>query len=259
MIPWLALGLACTINAGETWPLTGTVLEVHSAELVVDHDDIDGFMKGMAMAFDAEPSLTRKVVAGDVIRAQLLVSGGQYRLTGIEVTGHEDLATRADNPPPMPLALGELLPSLTVATSGGDVVVGQGQGVPTILTFLFTSCPNPAYCPALASRLGALAPKLGDQARIVAITLDPETDSLAVLDGWGAQFGAGPPRWLLGRLPLEQLTPLLGRAGVNRILGDGPLTHNLVLLALDASGRVVFKAPDNRWDEAALLASLGVP
>jgi len=254
--PWLALTLACTIPAGDHYPLTGTVLEVHEDSLVVDHDDIEGFMKGMAMSFGVEPSLTRRVTEGDVIRAQLLVKGGSYLLTGLEVTGHEDLATRADNPPPLPLQLGEILPALQVETTDGVATVGAGQGVPTVLTFLFTTCPNPEYCPALATRLAALQPLLVDRARIVAITLDPETDTLPVLETWGAGFGASAPTWVFGRLPVETLGPLLYRAGVSRLVEDGPLTHNLVLLALDRDGTVRLKAPDNTWDPEEVAAAV---
>jgi protein SCO1/2 len=253
---WFLFAWACSIPAGDTYPLTGTVLEVEFDTIVVDHDDIDGFMKGMAMSFGAEPSLTRRVQPGDEIRAQLLVQGGTYLLTGLEVTGHQDLALRADNPPPRPLAIGEQLPAIGVSTTIGETTLGAGQGIPTVLTFLFTTCPSAEYCPALATRLAALQPLLVNKARILAITLDPETDTLAVLQVWGAGFGAAAPTWVFGRLPVEQLTPLLYRAGVNRVVGDGPLTHSLVLLALDADGFVRLKSPDNTWDPVQVAQAI---
>ncbi len=250
---------ACNFDAGRTYPVTGTVLEVHERSLLVDHDEIVGVMKPMAMSFETEPSLTRKVTPGDQIRALLLVNGPSYRLTGVEVTGHTDLATRADSPQPLPLQVGDTLAARQVETTIGPVTVGAGQGAPTVLTYLFTTCPNPEYCPALATRLAALQPLLPDTARILAITLDPDTDTLPVLEAWGAGFGARPPGWIFGRLPLEQLGPLLHLSGVNRLSDRGPLTHNLVLLALDADGVVRLRAPDNGWDPAAVAAALGAP
>ncbi len=257
--PWLLAALACTIPAGQTYPLTGTVLEVHAESLVVDHDDIDGFMKGMAMSFGAEPSLTRQVAPGDVIRAQLLVSGGTYLLTGLQVTGREDLAIRADNPPPMPLKLGETLPALQVETLAGPITVGAGQGTATVLTFLFTSCPNPDFCPALATKLAALQPLIEGRARIVAITLDPETDTLPVLQAWGEGFGARSPTWLFGRLALPELEGLLALAAVNRLADQGPLTHNLVLWVLDERGVLRLSSPDNSWDPQAVAQAVLAP
>ncbi len=255
MFTWLILTLACTLPAGETYPLTGTVLEVHEHSVLVDHEAVEGLMGPMAMAFDAEPALLRELEPGDEIRALLLVSKGSYRLAGLEVTGHHPLR-RSDLPPPAPLRAGEVLPALSMPTTSGTWTLGADQGTPTALTFLFTTCPDPEACPLLATKLAALQARVAGRARILAVTLDPDHDSLEVLAAWGGHYGADPDTWAFGRLELDPLTGLLARAGVNRLRDEGPIAHNLALLVLDAKGRLVLDARDNNWDPDTVAAAL---
>lgn len=255
------LFLACS-TAEPTFPVTGTVVEVRGggAELVVAHDPIPGFMDAMTMPFDvADPPQAANVRRGDTIAATLIVGGESgTRLDAITVT--------APAPPEQPPALapgesvpvGALFPATDVMLAEGPpVTIGQGQAGTFAVTFFYTTCPLPEYCPLVVSRLQALQPALPPGARILAITLDPESDSRGTLRAFGAEKGAIPGKWDLGRVPPEVLVGLAEKAGM-KVEGKVSIgiVHDLVLLILDRDGRLVRRYTDMSWDQSEVVELL---
>jgi protein SCO1/2 len=62
-----------------------------------------------------------------------------------------------------------------------------------IVDFIFTSCQ--AICPVMSATFGQLARKLGadhDRVRLISVSIDPETDTPAVLREYASRFHAGP-------------------------------------------------------------------
>jgi protein SCO1/2 len=178
------------------------------------------------------------------------------KIVDVHITGHEQLEPLGTSADPRP---GDLLPPVTLPATGGALTVGAGQGEPTVLTFLFTSCPVDNYCPLLSSKLAALQPLVAGRARIVAVTLDPANDSLEVLKEYGERYGADPEVWRFARLEADGLDALLQQVGGMRAVSPETVTHNLRLVALDAEGRVLAIYPDNAWDPQAVAALFEPP
>lgn len=79
--------------------------------------------------------------------------------------------------------------------SGARVTDADLRGKPWIAGFVFTRCTT--ICPRLAAVMAGLQEELrGTDARLVAISVDPEHDTPAVLTAWAARFQADPARWL---------------------------------------------------------------
>ncbi len=249
---------ACNFSTGETYPLVGTVLEVEEASILVDHEEIPGFMRAMVMPLAADPNLLRGLSRGDRIKARLLVSESKSQLIGIEVTGRVELA-------PLPedaslevkaLEVGAVLAGIDLPTSAGPIHIGEGQGETTVLSFLFTSCPLPEYCPLLASKLVQLQERIRGKARIVVVTLDPERDTFEVLSEYGAAMGADPSMWHYVRAELDTLTPLFEAVEMTLAERDGMLLHSLKLLVLAPDGTLRFLAKNNGWDIDAVAGAV---
>ena len=66
------------------------------------------------------------------------------------------------------------------------------SSAPVVLQFIFTTCPS--ICPALSATLAAAQAELGEGARLVSISIDPEFDTPARLRDYARRFNAGP-RW----------------------------------------------------------------
>ena len=121
-----------------------------------------------------------------------------------------------------------------------------------ILSFLFTTCPFPEACPLLASKLKQLQEQIKGEGQIVALTLDPESDTFPILEAFGKSFGADPEVWRFARKPLEELEELFDKLEMMRYRREGAIIHSLKLVIINAKGTIVHIENDNGWDIAAI-------
>ena len=99
--------------------------------------------------------------------------------------------------------------SLTDST-GRPVTRDDMRGKILAVSFLFTSCS--LTCPEVSKRMAEIQ-KLtatNDDVRLLSLTVDPRTDTVAVLAKWGARFGAETNRWWLLTGDKAQLHRLIG-------------------------------------------------
>jgi protein SCO1 len=234
---WLA---ACS---GDVYIVEGVVVEVHPPlEVVVDHEPVAGLMDAMIMPFDvADPAMLEGVAPGDRITARYALGGQRGKLVKLRVTGHGP----APQVSAAPLRVGDVLPAVELAAHDGTtVVLGGPQADRVALTFIFTRCPRPDFCPALVTRLQALAAALGDGPPIVAVTIDPEHDTLPVLAAYAEKVGTGP-RIRFARAPDGALDDLAMRGGLPIVRppsgssAPADIQHGLRLLVLDAGGKLL--------------------
>ncbi len=254
MIAWLTI--AC--GADPAYIVEGTVVEVRPpAAVVLDHEKIPGLMDAMVMPFDvADPASLTGLSPGDrvVARYELGREGG--KLTRIRVTARGQAPEGADGP--LPLRIGDVLPAVELpAHDGKTIALGPEQADRVALTFVYTRCPDPAFCPAMFARLQALDAALADAAgvRLVAVTLDPDHDTPEVLTAHAAKLGLSD-RFALVRAP--DLESLAMRAGlpVVRTEGSWEVAHGLRLLVLDRGGRLVERYDDVRFPFDRVVSQL---
>ena len=92
----------------------------------------------------------------------------------------------------------------------------------------------------------------------MAITLDPDTDTLEVLEAYGQGLGADPTLWRFARAELDQLSELFDRIEMTRRLRDGVILHSLKLLILDPEGRLLHLEKDNGWDIGTIAGKVAL-
>lgn len=226
------------------WPVEGTVVRKDGPRVTVDHGPIEGLMGPMVMTFRVGESVD--VVTGDRISGRLIATGTDgYVLVGVERTGTGEAGLREDV---KPLAAGDEMPAIAVPVApDGTMVIGAGQDEPTLVTFIYTTCPDPAFCPATVSRLQSLQAQIDSSVRILAVTIDPEHDRLPVLADYAALVGADPEIWRFGRLDPVDLQQLALLSGLSVTLKGGRIAHNVRILVLDADGRLVERYDDNEY------------
>lgn len=240
-LPAAAAAAAATAPAGEApGDVEGEVVAVEPHAVVIDG-------RRLAIA----PVLAAQLHAGDRIHAEL--SGAGPQITRVHFL-HRAAPPR--DPADHTLAIGDELPAMSVPGTGGPIALGAGQGTPTVLAFLFTSCGVPTACPLLSQKLERLQAAIRGHGRIVAITLDPDTDTLPRLRAYAGTHHADPATWQLGRLELAELTPLLARLAIVRVEQGGLLVHGLDVLVLDGRGRLAWRSEGNTWTVEALAERL---
>jgi protein SCO1/2 len=225
----------------------GVVVEVSGpTSVVLDHEAIEGLgMSAMVMDFQvSDAGLLKGVVPGDRVYARMAIEQRGAMLHKLRVTGHGPPPVTATGP--TPVRPGALLPRTEVTLADGrSLVLGAGQEGPVALTFLYTTCPMPEFCPAIVMRMQALQDQLPERARIVAVTIDPDGDTPEVLKAYGEAVGAGD-RWLFARAG-EALAGLAMRAALRVVESDQEIQHSIRLLVLDADGLLVERYDDNNW------------
>jgi Cu/Ag efflux protein CusF len=75
----------------QRYVLTGTVqsIDVPNHQVVVDGDDVPGYMDAMSMPYSVpDESALKALHVDDIIRADIVVQGNDTHLENIKVTGH---------------------------------------------------------------------------------------------------------------------------------------------------------------------------
>lgn len=253
------------------FPLTGEILTIKpdQSTVTVKHEDVKGFMPAMTMDFNIrESSLLKGLQAGDRITATLVVTDEDSYLTSIRKTGTVPLAERTP-PPPAPVALlqpGDAVPDVVFSDDAGRPLrMSAYRGTYVLLTFIYTRCPLPDYCPRMNAHFAALQkaisglPSLAHRLRLLSISFDPAYDTPAVLKAKAQSLGAMPALWRLVTAPRETVDAFgaaLGLRVVREGSGGENITHNLRTVLVDPDGKLVKTYNGNAWTPDGAMKDL---
>jgi len=262
-----ACGRASEAPARE-YQLQGQILAVRPerSEVVIKHQDIKGFMPGMTMPFKVKDgALLQGKEPGDLVTATLVVGEVDAHLRTLEKTGHTALETAAPPPAPDIRQPGDSLTDATfVDQNGASTSLSAYRGHRVAMTFIYTRCPLPEFCPlmdrhfATVQKTLASTPALAD-VRLITMTLDPAFDTPAILKPYAARLGADPKVWsFLTGDPTEvnKFGSQLGIYVEHNPQSAIDITHNLRTAVIDPAGRLVKVHNGNSWTPSELVADL---
>lgn len=246
--------------------LVGQILSVdrRDARLTLHHEDIEGFMPAMTMPYRVkDPRLLDGRKAGELVDATLEVQGTDAWIARLRVTGV------APVPPSEPiqtsLESGDPMPDATfVDQDGRPVRLRDLRGHPLVISFVYTRCPLPDFCPAIESRLSALQQRVKSLPRlagtgILAVTIDPEYDTPSVLKKHAGERGADPAIWRFVTGSVAEVDAFGRHFGVSVTRGRGSpadIEHNLRTIVVGRNGRIERVEPGAGWHADDLLDSL---
>jgi len=251
----------------KAYPIRGQVLAVHAdrQQITIRHEDIPGYMPGMTMTFPvSKPELLAGREPGELVVATLEVADALGRLTTIERTGFAPLPTDS-NAAAMAgnlLNVGDALPDAAFVDQGDERrSIAEWRGSVTMLTFIYTRCPLPNFCPLMDRHFAALQAaiaadeRLRGKVKLLTVSFDPEFDTPAVLAAHAARLKADPAVWtfLTGdRATVDRFAARLG-VGLVRPSSSPEITHNLRTALVDADGKIVHIYSGNEWTPAKAL------
>ncbi|GMV22270.1 MAG: electron transporter [Acidimicrobiia bacterium] len=253
------------------YDMTGMVLAVHAStqELTIKHDDIVGYMPGMTMNFPVVgSSLMVGREPGELIKATLEVDDLKVRLTSITHVGMGTIPTDTNA---IAMAGGVLEPGdpmPDVALIDQDDrrrSLAEWRGTPVLVTFIYTRCPLPNYCPLMdrnfvtIQRLVAADPQLQGQLTLISVSFDPDYDTPAVLTAHAKTIGADLATWTLLTGDRPTVDKLAARFGVGVLRGpDGAteITHNLRTALFAADGTLLTMYPGSDWTPRGVIDDL---
>lgn len=248
----LLLSLLAGCWGDNAYIMEGTVVEVREQVVVVDHEDIPGLMGPMVMPFNLRDPVALE--PGDRIVARLMVEQQGSYLARVRVVGKGSVPSQMQGP--APVRPGEAFPKTPVALASGDTLVLGEPGTSLLLTFAYTRCPMPEFCPAIVARLQALQPSLPGGARIVVVTIDPEGDTPEHLLAFSESTGAEQGRWDWARVDAELLPALAMHAGLSVRVDGSEILHSVRFLAIDERGYLVERYDDTFWPMDRVISQL---
>jgi protein SCO1 len=272
-----ALAVMAAVGCGPSdrreYTLQGQILSITSDHMQAEikHEEIKGFMSAMTMAYkvrNAEEFANLK--PGDLITSTLVVVSNDVYLKDVKKVGEAPLEKSSASSSPSPssgvelLNPGESVPNMTFVDQDGKQreFASLSQGI-ALVTFIYTNCPMPDFCPLMDRNFVAIQDAAKTDAglaglKLISISFDPITDTPAVLKKHARQLGADPARWTLLTGDRDEIDRFAARFGISivREMND-PLniTHNL-RTAIVRHGVLLKTYNGNEWTPEHVLADL---
>lgn len=210
------------------------MLAVKSPMVTISHAEIPGKMPAMAMEFRASPGELTGLHPGT--RVDFLMAGGRAKRL-------RPIAIDTDIPipkPPAALKLGDPVPNFTLRDHRGQLFELAGaRGKVVAVNFIYTRCPLPEVCPRLASHFARLQKRFaGTEVRLLSVTLDPQYDTVAVLDEYARKWRADGLVWHLLTGELAKVAKVAAQFGMVYWPEQGLLTHTSMTGVIDQQGRL---------------------
>ena len=241
--------------------LTGVVVghETSPPRIVVAHEAVNGLMPAMTMAFEVGAAKPPSLSVGDRIVATLILSDTRTWLEDVKVIGRDGAAGTDETTVSRRAIPGAVVPDLPlVDQNGAPFTLRDGAGRVRIVTFIYTRCPLPDFCPLMVRHLETLRRRaneegLGSRLALLGVTLDPAFDTPPVLRAYGESVLKGSNRfdqWTLATGTPAQIENVARFFGVGYRADGGFVTHTLVTAVIGHGGndgRVMRVFESNSW------------
>ncbi|HVH58087.1 MAG TPA: SCO family protein [Vicinamibacterales bacterium] len=252
------------------YTLAGQIIAIDTTrqEITVKHQDIRGFMPGMTMAFkvrDAAQMSSRQ--PGDLITATLVVEASRGVLEDIRKTGEAPLPAAAPSAPAAPpIEKGSLVPDAEFLDQDGRKHrLADWKGKALAVTFIYTRCPLPDFCPLMDRQFAAVQQALkadsdlASRVHLLSVSFDPSYDTPDVLKTHAGRVHADPALWTYLTGAADAIDRFAAGFGVT-IMREDParteIVHNLRTAVIDKEGRLVTVLRGNEWKPDQLVDEL---
>ncbi|MFN7915067.1 MAG: SCO family protein [Vicinamibacterales bacterium] len=258
------------------YTLQGQVLSVQAErkEAIIRHEEIPGFMAAMTMPYSVlDAKEYQDLKAGDLISATLIVEPTRAYLQQVKKVGEAPLAVADGGAAPAAASGFELIKTGApvpdqsfVNQDGKPTSLSAFRGDAVIVTFIYTSCPMPNFCPLMDQNFAKMQAKLKEngnllKAHLLSVSFDPQIDTPKVMKEHAAKLGADPRLWSFVTGDRDEIDKWAAGFGVSisRATNDPrDITHNLRTALLDRQGNLVQIYTGNEWTPDQVLADLRV-
>ncbi len=258
----------------KVYKLHGKVVSTNPAtgEVTLDHEAIPGFMDAMTMPYKLkDPGILSELHPGDVLTADLFVSQNSDADVYLD---HIDVIAQA-KPDYRPTVLyhvpapGDKVPDFKLRNQDGrEIRLDQFHGQALLLTFIYTRCPLPNFCPLVTHNFAvinsqlAADPALYAKTHLLCVSFDPDHDTPARLRAYGATYIGSDQQnafthWDFAVPTKPELLEMAKYFDVGITPGaDGTINHTLSTTLIDPHGKVAQFYPGNEWTPDQVLADV---
>ncbi len=166
-------------------------------------------------------------------------------------------------------APGDAVPDFKLRNQDGRTIhLGQFRGRALVITFIYTRCPLPNFCPRVTHNFAVLEkelaanPALYAKTELLSVSFDPEHDTPERLRAYGATYIGSDAKNAFAHWEFAvPEKPVLVEMAKFFDLGmtenaDTTITHTLSTTLIGPDGKVVRFYPGNEWTPEQVLADL---
>ena len=264
------------VSAQKRYPFTGRIVSVDSQaqSAIIDGDAIPGFMDAMAMPYKIKPAATlNHLIPGDSVSAEVVVASSgaknedaapDYWLENVKVIAHIDPSHAPGASSLHMPAPGEEVPDFSFTNQSGKLIsLKQYRGKVLFVTFIYTRCPFPDFCPRLSGNFAEIYKQAATNAaltnaHLLSVSFDPEHDRPKVLRDYGFSVAhthesALFNRWEFAAPRLADLPRLADFFALTIQPEGGTITHNLSTVVIGPDGKIVKWYHGGDWQPSDLI------
>lgn len=247
------------------YKLRGKVVSTNPAtgEVTINHEAIPGFMEAMTMPYKLkDPNILSELHPGDVLTADLLVS----QESDADVFLDHIVVVAQGKPDYKPATIyhvpekGDAVPDFKLRNQDGRIIhLNQFRGKDLLITFIYTRCPLPNFCPLVTRNFANIDkqlsadPKLKGKTHLLCVSFDPEHDTPERLKAYGEQYIGSNAKTAFANWDFAVPDPAVLKemakffdVGVTTEQ-DQTITHTLSTTLVGRDGKVVKFYPGNEW------------
>lgn len=247
-----------------TYEARGVVKEVRPElrKVVIAHEAIPGYMGAMTMEFEAaEAGELDGLQPGDAITFRLAITDTRGWIERVRKTGRAPVPATTLAAPAL-AEVGAPLPDCALTDQRGRRLrLREFHGRALALTFIYTRCPFPDFCPRMSDQFRAvqqalLAAGAREDWSLLSITIDPQHDTPERLAAFAERYEASPAHWTFLTGDPVEIEKLGQFFGVAIVRNGAEWNHNLRTVVVDPAGRVQKVFAGNEWKPEELVAEL---
>ena len=263
-------------SAAKRYRFTGRIISIdnQSESALINGDDIPGFMDAMAMSYKIKPSsVLRELSPGDAISAEVVVvepatknedAVPDYWLENVKITAHAKAAPAASPTSFHTPAPGENVPDFAfINQDGKPISLHQYRGQVLFVTFVYTRCPFPDFCPRMSHNFAEIdKQRAADTSlagtHLLTISFDPEHDTPKVLRNYGFSVAHTHDAklfqsWEFAAPKKGDLARIADFFALTVKPEGGMITHNLSTAVIGPDGKIVSWYHGGDWQVSDLI------
>lgn len=232
-------------------------LDAHSGIVKIAHEEIPDYMPAMTMPFLVRDSNSlRALKPGDSVRFKLAVTSDDSWISEIarsSETAPAQMPAASPETEDKRLKPGERVPALAFVDQNGELrSISDFAGKFVALTFIYTRCPLPNFCPLLNKKFSELRDRLDKEFpgrfHLVSVTIDPAHDTPPVLKAYARSHGADENAWTFATGSPEQIAAIAELFGLTyNQKNPGLIDHDMRTALIGPAGRVLHVWKSNFW------------
>lgn len=266
--------VALAADATRTFEVRGEVrrLVPEGKVLVIKHEEIPGYMDAMTMPFQVKDAAEMAGIGvGDKLLFRMTVTEDDGWIDQIRILEKGRGQEAAPEIPGIrlvrevePLKPGDRMPAYTFTNELHRAVsLGQFKGQVVALTFIYTRCPYPTFCPRqcrqFAEASALLRQKLpGPEKRwhLLSLSFDPGYDTPVVLQEYARRYDYDPSHWSFLTGAMIDIDAITEQFGVIFARDGEGWSHNVRTVVIDPAGIIRKIYVGNEWTAEELVAAM---